>query len=98
MLIILTQAPAALPTNGPVSPLNVAWSGPVRQRLILPQHGHLLLVFPLTGSIVSNSAITVGPDQYLLLATAVKPQPLTINVLDRPDVCPGFMAQPTVYR
>ena len=86
MLIILSQAPAALPANGPVSPLNIAWSGPVRQRLILPQHGHLLLVFPLAGAIVSHSAIIVGANQYLLLATAVDSQPLTINVLERPAV------------
>jgi AraC-like DNA-binding protein len=82
--ILVNQLPDARPPVGPVSPLNAIWLGSVRRRVSLPQYGHLLLLFPLAESVVSGSGIIVDTHHYVLLTTAVTPQPLTVNAFEPP--------------
>jgi AraC-like DNA-binding protein len=81
MLILLNDIPPVTPVLGPVSPLNAIWYGTPRQRIRLPQPGHLLLVFPLNDTTVSCSDITVSGRQYILLAPSPDSQPVHLDVL-----------------
>jgi AraC-like DNA-binding protein len=92
MPILLNQPPLALPAGGPLSPLNAVWLGSAPRPVTLPQYGHLLLVFPLAGTVVSDSGISAGPHHYLLLATAVEPQPITLHIAEAPaDGSPAIL-------
>jgi hypothetical protein len=90
MPILLNQPPLALPAGGPLSPLNAVWLGSVSRPVTLPHYGHLLLVFPLAGTVVSDSGISAGPNHYLLMATAVEAQPITLHIAEA--AAPGSAA------
>lgn len=78
MLILPTAPPVITTTQGLTSPLNGVWLGSPRDRVVLPQLGHLLLLFPLGETAVSLSHTTIPPAHYMLLTPT---QPVTLNTL-----------------
>lgn len=81
MLILLSKPPIVTPVHGPLSPLNAVWFGELHARQILPQFGHLLLVFPAGEEAVHCAGVTIEASRYLLLAPASHYEPVSLEVL-----------------
>lgn len=99
MLILRTDTIPAYRCDEPVSPLNVVWSGNIRQTMPLPQLGHLFLICPLADSRIVCANTIVDRDHYLLLTRSPIDIPYTIQNLARDDarllvilLSPGFIA------
>ncbi len=81
MLILPAAIPAASTAAGPISPINAAWLGAPSRPVLLPQYGHLLLLFPLANATISCASITVEAGRYLLLARFPEQGPLSVELL-----------------
>lgn len=80
MLTLPEQIPDATPMHGPLSPLNAVWVGALQHRVVLPQHGHLLLIFPLSDRAVSCSGVTVDSGRYLMLTRSPQQDAFTLDM------------------
>jgi AraC-like DNA-binding protein len=78
----LSEIPVITPVDGPISPLNAVWHGELRQRICLPQFGHLVLIFPLGETAFACSGTTIEPAQYVLLTPTADHRPVTLTILE----------------
>lgn len=82
MLVVLRDAPAPHPSTGDLSTLNSLWLGNVHRSMMIPQLGHLLLVFPMDDSSFSLAGISVDSSHYLFLSPQTNHQPLALTCLN----------------
>jgi AraC-like DNA-binding protein len=82
VLISLSAIPRVTLGDGPVSPLNVVWRSELRQRITLPQLGHLMLMFPLGDTAFVCSGLTIDASRYVWLTPTPNHQPVTLDILD----------------
>lgn len=99
MLIHLTHMPFL--TAETITPLNAWWVGYPQKPLIFPTIGHLFIICPLDGAVISVANRRISSEQYLYLNPRPNP-PYTVTNLssDAPSarvlilcVSPGFVGQ-----
>lgn len=84
MLILQSDAPAAEAADAPVSPLNAVWLGRPRGRVVLPELGHLFLVFPLEDASLVCAGTRLDGERYLWLTRPAPPgRPYALEDLRR---------------
>ncbi|KAA3642825.1 MAG: AraC family transcriptional regulator [Chloroflexi bacterium] len=91
MLILRSAAPIPEKRDYPVSPLNAVWYGSLRQRVTLPQLGHLFLVFPLGEARISCAGTILEHNQYLFLTQPSDERPYTISNLHSTETSPQLL-------
>ena len=73
---------------GEVAALNAVWFGKIKKQMLLPQFGHLFLLFPIGDTAVTCGGVKVDADHYLLLSDREK-RPLTVQKIgDDAHDCP----------
>jgi AraC-like DNA-binding protein len=85
MLVTLKNIPMVTSESvvGELSTLNSIWYGDLRNRIMLPQLGHLLLVFPLGETSISCNGISIGSSQYIFLSSQSNYESIPLENLDK---------------
>lgn len=97
MPVLTSTAFAELQPAGECSPLNGIWLGRVTRPFLLPQLGHIFLIFP-GETAVSCNQITLNPNQYTLLTNPDEPVTLRGTAVNQSQtlvllLSPGFILE-----
>lgn len=97
MPILTSTAFAGMVAEGACSPLNGMWLGRVIRPFLLPQIGHIYLIFP-GETAVSCNHITLNPNQYTMLTNSAEPVTLRGTAVPQGQtlvllLSPGFILE-----
>jgi len=83
VVIQFTEIPKIVPIEGLISPLNAVWYGKLSNSAVLPQMGHIILIFPIDGAAVNCSGITIDTDSYVFLRSTHDYDPVHLKVINK---------------
>jgi AraC-like DNA-binding protein len=92
-MIILQDLPTHddFPPDAPLCALNAGWCGRLNAARILPQIGHMCLVFPLDAAGIDCDGVRLHGNQYSFVNAAPSSLPLRIHPLPSADVHPHVL-------